>query len=373
MANDERKTSLDDLIPLLDDNDFTLDMNTSEVNKDDLKSKKTKSKSKDEDLEILENDDLDDVILDDDEDDEPKSKIKPHKAEQIDDERDEDNDSQEYLESTVKVLLDKGILFTDKIESWEQLDEELSGLPERVMDSVINGAPTIAQKLLHFAYSAGSNLTERELVDFFSEYSAELKYEPQEIESLEDARSYLTKQYSKQGINKVAIPAMLDALEDELDNGAALMQEAKSIQSKEAAKPKATDKKIAAKKEMSYAEKAKQKKFIKDVSSELEATGWKPSRMDKVNRALTNGSVKQVLSLAGQSPKGLIQLANFTTYFDKETGEFDFEAFIDQLDSKQATKLKKTIAEQAFSSSRTSSSKNPKRKRGGSSLVPIDY
>ena len=110
------------------------------------------------------------------------------------------------------------------------------------------------------------------------------------------------------------------------------------------------------------------------MHQELESTGWKPSRMDTINRALSDGSIREVLSLAGQSPKGLIQLANFTTYFDKETGEFDFDTFIKQLSTKDVDKVKKTIAEQAFSSLKNSTKTKSKNRRGGSAqLVPVDY
>jgi len=380
---DERKTSLENIIPILDDNDFILEPRDEDILEEDLKPKKkakakqSRKKEKEEEEEeddfILDEDDLDDTY-DEDEDDIPDA-FKREEDEFIDSPRKDVVDEAELLKPTVKALLDKGILFSDDIKSWDELDEHLTKLPEYVMDSVISKAPTISQKLLNFAFSAGANLTERELVDFFAEYSQEIKYEPIELKTVDQARSFLTEQYVKQGINKVAIDPMLDALEDELDDAQALMQEARSIQAKIEAQPKKTDKMLSQKKQQSYQEKAAQKKFLKDVSTELEATGWKPMRMDKINRALSDGSVREVLSLAGQSPKGLIQLANFTTYFDKETGEFDFEAFIKQASSKDVKRIKKTIAEEVFSSvSKSTKSKSRNRHRGGrsSQLVPID-
>jgi len=277
-----------------------------------------------------------------------------------------------HLLATVDVLNTKGVIMVgedEKVESWEDLDAKISELPERIRDSIIEEAPDITKKLLEFAFETGKDLTKGDLKEFINIYLEDLSTDNIDISNDETAREFLKKVYKEKGLRDSVVEASLDSLEDEDTDGTVLREEA----SKELAALQKANKHqqlIDNKKTTNTELVAKQKQFVKQITEELEGTGWKPTKINTIRQQLVGGVTARILSQASNSSKGLIQLANLASYWNDKTKEFDFETFIKQVASKEVSSIKKSLTEDAFSSatSKTKINTNKDNRRNNGTL-----
>lgn len=262
--------------------------------------------------------------------------------------------------------------------TWEDIDSAINlyreELPKAVASALVQSASPVAQKLIDFVFTKGEELTQDELVDFFSKYNNSTSIN--DFNELTPAREYLNSKYKEQGFRQSQIDAMLDALEDEEDEGKALINEANKFvaKDKQVADQILEQEKQNRETKLNEAKEANKVLFSKTLQ-EIDSTDWKKDRKEKIKQQLVSNAFGETFNEAFKSPKALMQLANLSTYFNKNTGEFDFSDFIKQLNSKPASSLKDQIQKDMFSSSANRTSKggasNPNTKSLLDSLVPI--
>lgn len=260
----------------------------------------------------------------------------------------------EIIGATTRTLSDQGIILLgddEEIKTWDELVDKMKDIPSRAVNTVINNAPDILKDTIAFGYNKGNNLTKEELRGFLNTYLGDL--DNQEIKtdfsSKDEARAYLEQVYNKQGLPEIGVKGMLDTLEDQDEDGKALVDQAKAV----AEKQKATLKSPQLMQE-SLIDKQKrvrqQTAFASEIKEELSGTGWKPTKISEVGRVLATGKTRDVFSEAAKSPKAVVQMAMLSTFYNAEKGEFDFEEFTKQAYSKQVGAVKDNIERNHFSS-----------------------
>jgi hypothetical protein len=272
-------------------------------------------------------------------------------------------------------LIDNGIATPQENKesySWDDVSEVINNykeeLPKQITEQLITSAPKLGQDLIDFVFSKGDSLSTEDLNSFMSQYIFDIQDVNVEIKDVDSARTYLESKYTEQGIRKTQIEVMLDALEDEGEE--AMLEEANKFKLKDAEKSKSKQLLNETKQERLEIER-RNREFAESLFTELNNTGWKSSRIQRIQQDLSTGKTNELLSKAGNSPKALIQLANLATYYNEKSGEFNFEDFLKQAISPQAKSLRDKITKDMFSTGTTTKEKssNPNRSRF-SDLVP---
>jgi hypothetical protein len=250
----------------------------------------------------------------------------------------------------------------EEIKSWSKLEERLAEIPQLITKSIIDESPEHTKKLFQYAFTKGNDLTKEDLKTFINTYLDDVS--DKEIETNDEAREVLKKMYASQGMKEKSINAVLDTLEDDDE----LIEEAKKFKVGNKADKLIQD----AEQEVSTRKQADET-FIKNIQKDLSETGWQKDRVEKVTKELSSNVINTKLSELAKDSKGLIQLANFLSYYDLKSKNFNFEAFVNQTFSKDAEKLKTSILKDNFNSAstRTQSSTSNPRKFKLEDLVPI--
>lgn len=273
------------------------------------------------------------------------------------------DDDIEVLNGAVKVLSHKGLITLGKdeeIKSWDDLDQKFEQLPTQIAQSIVASVPEIGQSLIDFVITKGDNLTKDDLKSFYDTYMDDIDRRTREVDlsTIELSRNYLKEYYTKLGINEVAVEGMLNSLEDKEDEGKALIAEATKVNEAEKQINNSSSKLQDAKKEQAELD-AKNKQFASSVKQELNNLGWRSERLRLVANHISTGKANQILSNAAySSPKALIQLANLSTYWDEKSGEFDLNAFAEQMLSKKLQTVQNNIIKDSFSSVSSKTSTN---------------
>lgn len=272
------------------------------------------------------------------------------------DELENDNEEEEVIDygekadelaiQTFKQLKDHGIIEGDETDfdgSWEKLDEALSTLPQRVLNTVITEAPEITQQLLKFAFSS-ENISKDDLKNFAKTYLEELENDVDTLDTMDEAREYLENIYKERGMRPSAIRAALDALEED----DALLEEASAeISKSKENKHQKTDAMIIQKQQEDIQRMEQQQKFVSQIVEELDNTGWTPSRVNRIKTIMSNNNLNDLLQKTISSPKAIVKLADFLDYFDSKTGDIDYSRFMAKANTKQAKSFKDRV-EQAI-------------------------
>jgi len=238
--------------------------------------------------------------------------------------------------------------------SWEDVNQAINSykeeLPQQVATAMIQSSPEIGRNLIDYVFTKGNDLSKDDLKTFFNDYLQDLNTleKNYEFKEIDQARNFLTEKYKAQGIRESQIPVMLDALEDESEN--AIFEEAKKLAEKDKENLKHKVHLDSAKQEISQREQ-EQKQLFESINQELNNLDWKSTRINKIKNNLVNGQTNKILSVAAKSPKALIQLANLATYYNEKTQQFDFDDFINQITSKEASRLENKIKKEMLSTS----------------------
>lgn len=293
----------------------------------------------------------------------------PQPVEEVEEEVTSDNRLATLYYNT---LVEKGIATPqeDKEEyTWDDVESATNyytqELPHQIADQLVKQAPELGQQLIDFVFTKGQNLTKEDLTQFTKEYLEDIS--SVEINTEDDARSYLEQVYSKQFSRKSQVQAAIEALEDE----GALVDEAKKHLE---TKPKKSQQTLQQIKEEQNNIREQQRQFAEQVIQELNNTGWANNKINTIKQNLTNGRVNEVLKKASSNPKALIQLADFINTFDENSSEFDLKNFKVQATSNQVKSLKDKITEDMFNSAASStkaSSSKVKKKFDLDKLRPI--
>lgn len=235
-------------------------------------------------------------------------------------------------------LVNKGILDESDRQSfdgsWEKIEESLDTLPQRVLNGIIQQAPDLTKNVIRFAFSS-DNITRDDLVNFLNTYLEETKPENVDLSTMDDARDYLYKVYEERGLKPKAINAALDSLEDEGDLLDEAKKEYEKLQQEKQKTPKSEN--LIAEKENEKLQQIQQRnQFIASLNDELEATGWKPTKINQIRQNFTN--VNQILQDVYKNPKSLVKLVDFLTYYNN--GDIDYTKFINSIETPKAKEFK---------------------------------
>lgn len=264
-------------------------------------------------------------------------------------------------------LVQKGIfnpLNEERTATWDDIDNNLSNLTEGIVSKILTDAPDAARDTIEYAFALGEDASMEKLAEFFQDYMTDSQSQLQAPSNTSDARTRLKSIYAKEGKPEFMIEAMIDALEDNDEDGSALINEA-TKQIKKYNSVSKSSSKLEQAKTTSAQKQREQELLYNSATTVLQSKDWSPKRQALVDRALTTGASDKVFKEAFNSPKALVQLANLSTYFNPQTQEFDFTSFINQSLSKDIKDKKENLIKNAFQSmSKTKIKQN--QRRGGS-------
>lgn len=244
-----------------------------------------------------------------------------------------------------KTFVEKGYVdeTEDSPKSWDDLDAMVDSMPKKVAEALVQQVPEVGKQLMKYLFSAGETLTLDSLKSFMDTYiTEESEVLPEEEEH---AKSFLLKRYTSQGMSERAANATIEALEDEKE----LLSEAKRLFEKESAQKK-TDEIIKETDEEKVKRENSIKNYWNSIAHSIKETSWDIRKQKEVYAELSTSRTSQRLQEAYKHPKALVQLADFMTHFNNETGEFNLNAFKQQVASKEAINLQKNIMKDNFSS-----------------------
>lgn len=248
--------------------------------------------------------------------------------------------------------------------SWEKLDNYLETFPQKVLDSVVQSLPDVSKDVMKFIATAGQNITKDEMQTFFKTYF-EQESAP-EIKTADDARSYLTKVYKEQGLTDRATNVMLDDLEDD----SKLEETAKKFLEKQQNK---TTQLIEAKQKEIEQQTNQIKQRTLQIEEELQATKWKPEKIASIKQMLVNNNINDRLRAIVADPKTFVQFADILSNFDITKKTFNFEKYINQLNSTQVLAIKDRVEKNMQNSSTMNTKSTEKNPNSDyiNTLVPI--
>lgn len=242
---------------------------------------------------------------------------------------------------TFNHLKEHGIIDEDEEfdGTWETLEESLSSLPQKVLNSIIEQAPDITKQLVKFAFSS-ENITKEDFQKFAKAYLEEFDNSTPEIETMDEARNYLEQVYKERGMRPSAVRAALDALEED----DALIDEAKTELEKTNQNSKKKTEEIIQEKQKADQERIDaQRVFVSQISSELDSIGWSKQRIEKVKTMMSNNNLGSTLNKVISSPKAIIKLADFLDYYNEKDGDIDYSNFMNKAETKKALSFKDKI------------------------------
>lgn len=259
--------------------------------------------------------------------------------------------------ATFKTLVEKGILPDDDefSGSWDDLDQRISSLPQIVAQSIINSAPDITQKIIEYSFLK-DNITKEDLKTFINTYLEDIEEVPIEDKDIDSIKHYIQEKYTSKGLSDKAISAIIRDLEDQDFDGQALISEAKKLS--EDKSDMKSDKLMQQAKEDQIRQQEEQIMFLESVANEIKATGWADTRINTIASYLRDNRVTQIIQNAFLNPKALVQLANFTTYYDERTNTFNFEEFAKQANTNKVENLKANLLKDNFKNNSANKSRN---------------
>lgn len=295
----------------------------------------------------------------------------------IDDEDTNTDDVNNYSEEsddiaigTYKTLVEKGIFAeTEEFDgSWESLEEQFTKLPEVIADNIIQNTPDAGKKLMEYMFSK-DNLSHDDLKDYFKLVDEDVSNSIT-IETLADARMFLTNEYKNKGLESDDIEAMLDNMEDKGDDY--VINKAKKLDevNKKSYKSQA-DSELERVKQQKQLQQENSAKLYNEINKELKTLNYKTTRTNAIKTNLRSDVLQKKNTIIRKSPKALIQLADFYSYFNEETGEFDLSNYTVQAESKKTEKRKKNLIRDNFNSSGQGKRTKRQSKSNDDELVPI--
>jgi predicted nucleic-acid-binding protein len=151
--------------------------------------------------------------------------------------------------------------------------------------------------------------------------------------------------YKSLGTREKAINIILDNLEEDDE----IIEEAKKI-FEEKNKESKTEKLIVKKEEENQELKRQYQERVQSINNELQQTGWKKEKIERVSNLLSNQNLNTRLTEAFKNPKAIVQLADFLDMYNEKTKEFDLTSYKNQTLSTVTKTLKERLEKESFSS-----------------------
>lgn len=307
----------------------------------------------------------------------------PEEEEAVEDseiEVDEDNTEQETTFSEdadddavglYKTLLEKDIIFEDEEDpfdgTWGSLEKRLDKLPEMIAGSIIQQMPEPVQNLMDFALTKG-DVNLQDLQEFFQLQVDDANASDVKVESIQDARKYLANVMRQQEYEPDVIDTTLDAMEDKGEEY--IINKAKGhAQKNQSQKAQA---RLMQEKQQKQVAMQQQQEYFSKLNTELESYKYTAKKNRAIRENLDPNIIAQKNAAIGNSPKAIIQLADFYSYFDPKTGSFNLDAYAKSASSNNVKDFKNNLMKKHFSSGGTKSSgKGHQKTEEGDELVPI--
>lgn len=239
--------------------------------------------------------------------------------------------------------------------TWDKVREGISNLPQKVLTGLINQTSDYSKDLVRFALSS-PNITRDDLINFNKTYLDETITTEITLDTMDEARAYLENKYATT-MKPSAARAAINALEDD----GILLDEAKEEYEKEQASKsnRPNTEKLIAEKENEQLERVQaQTRFAESINNELNATGWKPTKINEIKQRLT--TLNPLLTEAFKSPKALVKLVDFLGYY--KDGDIDYSKFQQSVETPRAqqfiTRMQEAVDSPTISTK--SNLKNPK-------------
>jgi hypothetical protein len=252
-------------------------------------------------------------------------------------------------QATAEVLKQIGLILPEsEINSYDDVEDLLkTQAPQSIANAMVEDLPDFGRDLAIFVLNKGSELTKEDIKEFYNDlFQDELIQSASFSEdNLDDAKTFLKKEFKAQGMRESVINKTLDALEVEdelLDEANALLEEKKKV-SKTSAKAEQATQTANEKRQDEVA-------FIKTIRQEIVDTGWKKERQAKVLDVIANNKVSEIIKDALNDPKSFVAFANLLSYYDFKTKNFDLTDFLAKAATEEVEKTKKSIFRDAFNS-----------------------
>lgn len=244
--------------------------------------------------------------------------------------------------------------FAPEVENFdgspESLRNILESLPDTYMQQALGTIHDDSRVLLQYAYNLGKDADIGALKTFFDQY-----YEPQltdyDITTDEGARGYLADMFRRKNVYDSAedINNALDMLADQ-DKIKTLAQKNYTVEKQEFDKKAAEQaKQVEQQAKLNKEKQAQRQQAIIQQLNELE---WSDDRKMKIAQNLNPNVASQKTKAIMNSPKAVVQMADFYTYFDEKKGEFNLDAMVKaRAESLNNEDIKKNIEKDSFTSS----------------------
>jgi len=231
----------------------------------------------------------------------------------------------------------------------ETLKKAMEDLPEHLFLSAVDELHPHSQVFAQYMFNLGNEGSIEQLADFFDKY-----YRPQvskiNLDTVEGATNYLTEKLLQ--TNVVANVEEATNSIDLIGDDTAKINRAKAIYEKE---KQSLDEQAAKELKEQQDKKAEAKKLAlkrqADIEQALKDTNWQTKRQQIVHKALNPKEIARKNDIISGSPKAIVQLADFYTYLNEETGEFDVKGWLKRhAETLNAESTKTNIQQDAFSS-----------------------
>ena len=223
----------------------------------------------------------------------------------------------------------------------EELNAKFEKMPEQMLDNIFNSMPEPMVKLLEYGHSKGSDLDYDDLSSFFSDY-----IKPSEInevllnEDVDTQREYLMGVLIDQGNTKEEADDIMDIWESKGTIGSKATSHYAKVRELKA--QQAAD--LIAEQQQAQAEAKQQaKQYQQKLYQTINETEWEANHKASIQDFIFSGKLNEISSNILNHPKALVQLANYLSRFNSETGEIDESVFKAQTFSKETKRVKSGI------------------------------
>lgn len=283
------------------------------------------------------------------------------------DQKDEKVDSDKVAQLLYDELKTRGIApDKDGEVNWDDVEGALSHytdvLPEQIGEELIKEIPPAGRKLFDYMLTKGKDLSVDDLRTFYQTYLDETRYDVNNLDE-ETAEQIVKAQLLKEGKKEGIAQQMIALYKDE----EVLIEEAKRY-----AESTKTDKILQDEKTQRRKSKEEVRQFAAQVSKTFKELDWRDDHKRKIQQQLSTGTTDELLSKIMSSPKGVIQLADFVSAYNEETGEINLDRFKKQIGSKDAKSLREKLQEDMFNSGGTGAGKKGGRNKGKISLDNLE-
>lgn len=196
---------------------------------------------------------------------------------------------------------------------------------EAVVKAIVESPNPVTSKILEYVVTKGNNLQPedlRRIIDQAEVINTELTEDSFDNEDV--AEQYLMQHLSEQGDDEETIE---DILELYRDKGTLKRKALTAFKKDNDGKLKSLTNEIETAKYEQEQERENLERFQDNFIQAIESTSWKNTRKQTIYNELAQGNFKDKIENIYNYPKGLVQLLDFMSYFNPESGLFELDNY----------------------------------------------